>query len=212
MGQITSGIVRYERTLNLGDYNNKKAAAEISFTSEGDHQAMLDQAATIAIGKVHELLAIAEKAPATRAAATPAKEPAPPAGPTKADLVKQAEAAVGKPEAKPVGRPPAKKPPPAPKQPDPAEIDEGPEVIDDLSDLTGDAPAAPPAKEVTDQDIVAAITKKNQALKDAGCTTGALMIRTLIGEFIAPPGQARQIDQAKRGDFMKKLEALKPAS
>ncbi len=213
MGQITSGIVRYERTLNLGDYNSKKAAAEIAFSAGddgSDYKTMLDLAGTTAIAKVHELLAIA--APAGAKAATSATGPATAAGPTKADLAKAAEVAAGKPantEAKkPPGRPPKPPAPPAPPVADPAAVEE---PVDELADLTGEAPPAPPAKEITDQDIVAAITRKNQALKDGGCTTGAQMIRGLIGEFIAPPGQARQIAQDKRGDFMKKLDALKPA-
>lgn len=209
MGSITSGHVSYGRRLNLGDYNDKKAEVLITFACAedgSDFQKMVDLAATVAIGKVHELLALA--APAAKAAAETA---ALAQGGGKAALQAQAEAAAGK---KPDGAPPLKGgkkaaatppvPPPAPAAPVTDELEGGgasggtQEEMEDV--LAGSAP------EIADAEIMKLVTETAQRTKNPG------EVKKLIGKYgCVAPQTCRDIAQDKRQAFITELKAMKSA-
>lgn len=197
MGSLTHGVVKYERTLNLGDYNSKKAGAEIAFSaaedgSDFDH--WHDQAATKAISKVHDLLALAQ--PAARVA-TPAPAPAVAAGPkvarsksiedanagkTKADLA----AAAGAPKAEPK------------KEPEPAK----PAATDTAEDM-GDEDFSGTAEEITDQQLM-------EAVRDMAAKVTPAPVKKLIAAYgCVAPKTVRDIAADKRQAFLTELKNLK---
>lgn len=216
MGRITNVTVKYGRTTKPADYEAKRADVELTgiVDESEDEQAALDRLGVLAIGKCHELLGLAKPAGAN-VVKTGER--------TKADIAADAAKATGAEAPKPRGRGAATKPPPVPPAADPAAVEEAPKPAapapksddDELADLLGDG-AAPAPKEITDQDIVTAITHKVDGLRKAGDTTAPQKLRELIGKHIAPPGQARQIghgeggkiDHTKRAKFLADLEAL----
>lgn len=131
----------------------------------------------------------AAPAPRTRATKPPAVPPAAPAA------TKSAEAAASMVEENP-SKPASAAAAPAPAQsPGPASAASAAEMSDE--DLF-----SAQAPDVTDEDITSAITRKNAEIMNPKA------IRELIGKFIAPPGQARQIDKALRHKFLEDLAAL----
>lgn len=200
MGQVTGGVVKYERRVKTGDFEHKHAAAEISFSvPEGENDTkIIDQAGALAHGQVHRLLgtisggtdgktdkdrlAEAAGAPAegkkTRAAKPPATPPA--ADPGAMDVAQEQ---------------PAKT---EPAKPEPAAADPG-----DLSDVLSSAPA-----EVSDADLTAKIGRVNAATKNPTA------IRVLIGKYTPQDGnkhQAAEIPQDKRQAFLAELDTVPKA-
>lgn len=215
MSQITSGKVLYGRTVQPAQYESKRVDVEIAFVvGEGeDYQGMLAIAANAAYSKCHEMLGI-KTALATGTVDLPkaAEKPAviiETAGPDAA--------------AEKTGAKRGRKAPPAT---DPAAVDvvsDHPTKVPAASSAPAAATATAPAaqagsdpaavedwsaapSEVTDQDLLNAITKKNAEIKNPAA------IRALIGKYVAPPKQAREIEQAKRQAFLTELEALKKAA
>lgn len=200
MTVITGGIVRYERTVKTGDFENKKLAVELSFGIEdgADEVAALDQVGNQAIDFVHNKLGLPTGTPAARrapkASATAITETA------ASDAQKAASAASRKPA----------KPPSTPKTEDVVDMGEGTgqaissggertNPADDLSFL--DEPEAAP--EITDKEIVDKIGQVN------GKINNPIEIKKLVGKFAGqPPKTYRDIPQDKRATFLKELLAL----
>jgi|ERR1700688_4150845 len=92
---------------------------------------------------------------------------------------------------------------------DPTLLAEGDAALDAAieEDFTGleDFDALEPVATITDADLNDAVQKKNREIANP------VAIRTTIAEFIAPPGQLRQIKQEDRAAFLVKLVALKKA-
>jgi len=217
MSQITSGKVLYGRTVQPAQYESKRVDVEIAFVvGEGeDYQGMLAIAANAAYGKCHEMLGI--KTPALAAPAADTRNDARPKESISGGAVVVETA--GPTDAKAKGAGKTRKAPPAA---DPAAVDvvgEAPAAAASSAPATATAPAAQagsdPAAvedwsaapaEVTDEALMQAITKKNADIKNPAA------IRALIGKYVAPPKQAREIEQAKRSAFLAELDALKKAA
>lgn len=218
MGQITGGS--YGRTVNIGDFNSKKA--EIAFSvDEGEDPEIF---ATKAVHLCHKILHSISAGAASRSdtrpetVATGSTETAP------------AETLPAKPKKK-AGRPPNTEGPnldptdaravqePAssatvvPATTDQPSAADAATVIEEVPTPTApDAadPAAiseddllsPSVPEVTDVDLTSAITKKNAEISNPPA------IRALIGEFVAPPKKATDIPQGERARFLEKLAGL----
>lgn len=188
MGQITGGSVTYGRTAKVAEYESKRADVTLAFSvGDGeDHEVMLAKAALLAHAKCHEMLG--QKAPAATNDPAPRK--------TKTDKDKLVEEKIRSTSAPPAtalaaSDPAAIEPPKAE-----AEKSAGPATVEDWAGEAG---------EVTDETLMNAITKKNAAIKNPPA------IRALIGKYVAPPKQAREIPQEKRAAFLAELDALKPA-
>lgn len=167
----------------------RKVLVEIQFDASED----LDKASEIAAAKVAELLGVTV------------------ASSMKPGIVgisdKERLAAEAGLHTKPVI--PAKAPPKPRKQvltppkPDNDELTVEPAATAD-DELT--ASEVPAVEEITDQDLLDKITRKNETLKDAA------RIRALKDEFFPKDGnvyQFKQIPQEKRAEFLEKLSALK---
>lgn len=199
MTHILNGVIKFGRTVKTGDFENKRCDVELSFgTEEGKQveEAALDNIGKLARRKVHELLEMQKPTEQTPEFLAPK---------TGNDKDKLAAQVTGE-EApkKPAGRP--RKPPAAPQpEVDPAAmVDESaaapvadPAAMDD--DLLSAA-----AVEVTDEDLTGAITRRNATIKNAPG------IRALIGKYVLPPKQARDIPQEARAKFMEELAKLGP--
>lgn len=225
MSQITNGRVTFGRNVKTAEYEGKKAEVEISFAvGEGeDYKDVLDLAATTARDKAYEILGLlkppatatstaavqAAAAPQTEAPKTPARR-GPKKPPVQEVVLTEADKAeiAAKLEA-------ASKLTPGISTGEQRRDPNNPDDVDDLEnlgnetgtqssgdeenldDLLGGAPAP-----VTDEDLVSAITTKNAKLKNP------VAIRQLIGKFVKPGGQAREIAAENRQDFLDQLAAL----
>lgn len=213
MSQITSGKVLYGRTVQPAQYESKRVDVEIAFVvGEGeDYQAMLANAANAAYGKCHEMLGLKMAALIGQTDCGKTELPAKPgvivetAGPEAASEKtggkrgRKAPVAVDPAAVDVVSDPPTKAAPsaPAPATAPAAQAGSDPAAVDDWS-------AAP--AEVTDEELMKKITSKNAEIKNPAA------IRALIGKYVAPPKQAREIEQAKRQAFLTELDALKKAA
>jgi len=203
---MTGGSVTFERKIKPADYESKGAIVQLSFNiADGqDTQAVLDEVSKMAMGQALKMVGVQEQP-----------------GKTKADLEKEALDRAGQ------GNPPAasskspRKPPSSKKTEekadpakDPAAVDDAPAgerqvsanpedrkdpaAVDDALFSAADAP-----KEITDAELMQEITAHNAKVKNAP------EIRKLIGEYVKPPGQARDIPQNQREAFVKKLKEIK---
>lgn len=215
MSQITGGT--YGRTVNIGDYNSKKA--EIAFSvDEGENPEI---AAQQAVSLCHKILFTISAGAASRSD-------------TRSEPVNQ-----GSQETAPAETPGKKKPGRPPKTAvnlDPTDhraaangpsdtvkdvtadsaavIDESPTeqeagasadagaVVADPADISDDDLYALALPEVTDVDITKAVTKANTSAESLAA------IRKLIGEFVAPPKRLTDIPQGERHRFLEKLATL----
>lgn len=219
MTQITGGRVTYGRTVQPAQYESKKMEAELTFAiSEGDgFEETFAHAAFLAIDKVHEVLGLARpKAPEKPTTAKQSVEEIKAAlkteaiaqlhngqevktatVTTKADLEAAAKKKANGPKKPPAVDPAAIDVVTEQGQLEPAKVptkDADPAAMDDV--LTGEA--AP----ITDVDLTGAITRKNAVLKNP------VAIRQLIGKYVAPPKQAREIAPEHRTKFLEELAAL----
>lgn len=195
---IVGGLAAYEDQTRVEGYPQVKARVELRFDvpEGGDAEAILDAVTAKAKTKVFEMLKAGGKAP-TRTTAAPAVAAADagataPAAPTttKEDLAKAA--GVSKADEKKA----AKKAPAAAKK-------DGGGDATDMSEF--DVPGTTPAEAMSDADLLAAVQKKNAALKNPD------KIRALIGQYNPKPGepfQVKQIAAEQRADFITKLDAL----
>lgn len=220
MTTLTNGVVKYERTVKTGDYENKKLSIELSFNIEegaaADPAGIVDQA----IDLVHTKLGLKAAAPRstsvaeivakaleTKAAETANKAAA--VDTTAADAAKAAFAAKNEKEAKAAAAKAAKDAKDAkaaaekqqqiqtqPEDRKPAEIVEDFVDLGDDDLMNGDAP------EITDKDLQDKITARNGVIKSA------VSIKKLIGKYAPTAGQIPQVQRAK---FLEELAVLQPA-
>lgn len=216
--RITGIKISYGRTVKPADYEAKKADVELTgiVGDDEDEQVAIDRITSICIAKAHEMVGIAGAKPA--APVTVAS--------TKADLGGQAAAAAGAPASAGKNAKNTRAPKPGgAKAANDAAAKAAAEAADALDDLPADEPtpaatgdglddilgeaAPPPAKEVTDQELVSEVSHANGRMQKAGATDAPVKIRALVGKYVAPPGQMRQIPQEQRAQFLAELKALK---
>lgn len=212
MAKISGGTVTFGRTVNLGDYNSKKAEATIGFSVEDGGS--IDEASAVAVAKVNELLGIAPKIAGVEPAKTtvyPAKETHDAAG------IKEANAGKLEAEKKKPGRPPKVAP-----AAEPAKVeDDFPDIPEDLKAKpqisTGEERKGPEDKDedwgaeaaaVTDLEMTSKMNHKNGELRKTHGDAAAPMIRKLIGKYVTPPKTAREIPAEARAKFLEELAAL----
>lgn len=210
MTTLTGGVVKYERTVKTGDYENKKLVVELSFNFEdgaGDPDAIVDRA----IELVHTKLGI-RTAPKPAADASKVVNLAT----VKADAVKEATDLVAARDTKAAdaakeayaAKEAAKKTTKAEKEAAKQQIQTAPEdrkepAGDDVIDMGDDNLfAADGPVEITDKDLQDKITARNGVIKSAQA------IKKLIGKYAPTAGQ---IPQVQRAEFLEKLAVLTPA-
>ncbi len=204
MAQLTSGTVKYGRTVNGGDYNSKRADVELTFTvAEGEEEgAAVQHVSELAVFKCHEIL---HKLSAGASSRPNADKPI--SAPAATEVAAPAETPAAPAKRQP-GRPPKNKGPAT----DPTEVQEPTHTTDTAASADAGSPAEDPsevvedwsaaAPEVTDVDLTAAISKHNAKVKNPQA------IRQLIGKYVPSPGQARDIAQAQRSAFLVELETV----
>lgn len=205
--EITNGKISYSRTLNTGDFNNKKAEVQLEFSAEpGKHTDALNTVSRLAIDKCNEMLG--QASPKSGAAVV---QVAASSGGDKAALAAAAQAAVSVEPTiarTPEAAPKAKKPPKPPK--DAASLDdiEGATVakpVVDAASLDDDLLGAAET-EITDADIQNKIVATNGVIKNPKA------IRDLIAKYVTAPKRATDIPKELRSKFFGELEQLKPAA
>lgn len=215
MAKILGGTVTYGRTINLGDYNSKKAEATIGFSVEDGGS--IDEASAVAVAKVNELLNITPAKAVTVLAAPLERFTTTALAPKEthdAAGIKEANAGKLEAEKRKPGRPP--KVTPAAEAPKPVD-DEFPET-DKPQISTGEERKGPEdtagdewgaeAPAVTDLDLTSKINHKNGELRKVHGDAAAPKIRQLIGKYVTPPKQARDIPGEARAKFLEDLAAL----
>jgi predicted flap endonuclease-1-like 5' DNA nuclease len=185
-GQITSGRISHGRTVNLGEFNSKKAEVELSFNiADGeDHDAVIEHVTNVTHAHLARILkgeptaGVTETAASAEAkkkkAATRMPKTADAEDPALADTAEQNTAA--------------------------AKIEEA----DDLEDLLGTGPS--PAKEITDRGLMDAVQKCQATNKNAPAIKKALNecgVKT-------PPGRVIDLPQDKRQKYIDLLAQIKP--
>lgn len=212
--QIIGGTLIYGRTVQPAQYETKKAECHLQFNvPEGGaiNGEQIEEVAKLAMTKVHEMVGLAKPNKAAVSAAVASTAPAtsvPATGRTKADIEAEMKAAA---QPKTPKVPPKTKPAPA----DAAEItdeDATPQIRknpEDRKEPASNAAAVvddelfePAAKMITEADILAAVTAKQQQINNA------VAIRKLIGKYVSPPKRASDIPVESRAQFLKDLEAL----
>jgi hypothetical protein len=206
MTSIQGGKVTYGRTVKTGEYENKRADVEITFNvDEGqDPNAALDLAASMALGKAHDILGMrASPAPKTVAASTAA-----PAGDkeTAAAALNEADATKVKTPKPPKATKAAEKPKDDELPTDPPATE--PKADAPKADDLGDEWAAE-QPEITDAQLTSEASRKNQELQKTHAGAAPAMIRKLIGEFVGAGKQMKDIEQPKRAEFVRRLKELK---
>lgn len=198
---ITGGKITYGRTIKTGDFESARADTELSFVvPEGDDaQAWADRVSGMVVAKTEELLSKKRSGDAAKAAyAAKAGTANPP--------VETPAANKRTPRQPPKATPAATEPPKADQADASSSTRPGQQAQDDLGDLMGE-PAPEKPKEVSDQELVAAVTRINGRIKNAPA------IRALIVEYVgSPPKGLKDMPQAKRQEFLEKAEKLPAAS
>lgn len=224
MGQVTGGRVVFSRTVKVTEYEPKKAEAELTFSlDEGeDYKELFDHASAAAAHKVYEMLGLKVPMPSAPQPHDPLTgDDAKAAYAAKAaqDKLKQTEIPAS--TKRGPGRPPKAKTEPAVEPDfDPADPTKLPENLRRAqntvaSSANGNGAAVPDpaaveepeewaaeASEVTDVDLTKAVGAVNAKIKNAPA------IKQLIGKYVKPPGQLREVPQAKRQAFLVELNAL----
>lgn len=200
MAQITGGLVRYERSVKVAEYENKKFTCELSWAApEGEDAVhMLDHAANMAVAETHYRLGLGKQG-----AATPAKEPPP-------------LETNPKPEPQPpVEQPKSPTPPKERKEPKLGSVEalrdaaaRAAEIVDPL--LGAPVTVSPPSSTVTEDDFAALppeISREDmlQACADKANEVGSIAVRKLVGEYAV---QVSMIPEDRRADFMARLAEL----
>ena len=184
--QITGGKVRFLRRIQAAQFEPKEAEVELTFTmAEGEIlTTQLDQVAAQTQAKALEMVGLQP----------PLAPPSPPAVTKDAYAVKlAAEEALAKAE-KAAAR-------------ERAALANTAKPVDDLTDLAPpvdpDAALLEGVAEISDQELVAAVTRKNQEIKNPKA------IHAVRDLFVKLPKGLRDIEQKDRPNFLAKLAALK---
>lgn len=208
MSQITNGKVSFGRTVKTGDYENKRVDVEIAFSvGEGeDHTSILEQAGALAVGKAHELLGLktagsvpAQQPPVTSAPERPASPPAAASPPKRAAAPKKPPVVdVGPISKEEIAEATAARAAP------PVEDDHAQAAVEGAADPTAftEDDLVGTAPEITEAQLVDACAKKQSA------TGNGIAIKQLIYKYVAPPKSVREIEPARRQDFLNELAKL----
>jgi hypothetical protein len=196
---ITNGTLKYGQTVKTGDYENKRADVELSFTcAEGeDINEKMEHVKSVARHHLHSLLSLADTT------AKPAVEK--PAGKKAVKLPKEEKPAPAEEDDPLADRAPLPTNAPKPSKVKEEKVataeDDDPLGIDDLIDEE-----AQPAKEVTDKELTDATQKCQAANKNAPA------IRKILAELgiKTPPGRIIDLPQEKRHSYLDKLKEVKP--
>lgn len=209
---ITGGIVSFEQSRKLAEYENRKVSITFNVNESEGNSATEQVIGALALAQHHTFVALGlAKATDTPAAAS----------------IGAAEPEKGKPGRK---KPPAvvTVDPPRPGA-DPAAVTDDAAVVSDTPTQRGGAntasatatspdPAAvtddslfSPAAEVatvTDAELLSQITRKNAALQVQIGDQAPPKIRALIGKYVTAPKQAKDIPQDQRAKFLEELAAI----
>lgn len=236
--KFTGGSVTYDRNIKTADYEGKKLSFTLAFGADEElTEDQLGQAADLAINLVHEKLGLRKVAPAVSstvaAVATNAAAKQQPGTGAPSTVPAVAPPTTRKPSKKPpvidvqltpeeiaaaTARGNITESPEDRKDPAAIEDDEiaqlGP-ILPGAADanaaakVEGNDPAAieddifsAEAPAVTDSALTDAITKHNAKIKNP------IAIRQLIGKYVTPPKQARDIPAELRAAFIEQLEKL----
>lgn len=234
--QITGGSVRYMERAKTGDY--EYAEAELSFNirvDDGDsHQGIAREAAVEAMNITRSMLGLSNLTLSSdrRRTGRPPKA-SPPAGEPAKPALQQAVEAVNDPAEVVANPTPAPQTPgSAAGQPAPAGASDPATIVDNVTQLPGPAGSTPspapsqtssghdPAAivdeslfmatvaEITDKRLMDEIMAMNTKLQPKLGEEAPRKIRAKIGDYVTPPGQARDIPQAKRAAFLADLATL----
>lgn len=225
--QITGGTFTYLRRSKTGDYEHNEATVNLNFNlGDGDEngESFLDKAAAIAVAKVNQVLGTrpvaALPAPAIgaallAAAVAPPKEPAaepaaPKALPRRRGSTKPPVLDVGTITQEEIAAQVAETRAAEANAADMSEVEPNisatPEDRKDPNNAADMASVedweAPLDVEVTDKQLIDAISRKNAELNQPQ------RIRAVIAKFVAPPGTYRQIPAEARAKFLQELSAV----
>lgn len=224
---VTNGVVNFLRRIKTGDYEHKEASVTLNFNIPEDMgiaeaAGHIERIGQMAETKAHVMLGLV-KAGATHALAVVEKAVEPVTdrvdeivNKIMTDASAVADEAANSETAKrleaELTKPRRNRPPKVDPKPDPASVVEEPAqpavtspADDDPFAEDGDVfSAAEP--EVTASDMISAVTKKNGEIRNPTA------IKTLIGQFVAPPKTVRDIPQVRRREFLDKLAALTAAA
>lgn len=231
---ISNGSVTFGRTVKPADYEGKKVEVTLAFAiAEGeDAENAIASVSVIAHDRAMVMLMMPDKAIGALPMPAPAETAAQPTGnvrePAKrtrrnlSEVVIGAAAIGGEPSSTSIAPP---SPPAIPPNGDPADIgtaSEGPTGGGSASSTSSPAASPPasspasadpatvddwdaPAKPVTQEDLVLACKAANGRLGNP------VPIRALIAEYAGPPpAQAKDVPEAKRAEFIVKINALQP--
>lgn len=226
MARITGGLVSYLRRVNTGNYEHKEFRADISWSAEeeGGAEEMIERAADMAVGVVHQRLGLASGeampvqvvetgfgvGPGMAAVAEQRaenEEKIKRHRATKAEMEHRAQVKADGDAAKArLQAPPEQIVDPfvddAPLSSAPAATSGsaagGQDADPLLGEVSDELTALPP--DISNDDLIRAAEKKKAELKDA------LAIRRLIGAYAV---QLSMIPQSRRGEFLAELAALK---
>jgi hypothetical protein len=185
---ITGGYVLFGKTVKTGDYENERAEVRLDFADDR----VLSKASDLAKAKVFELLGVKK--------AAKAKVADEPAAPGSTVVTEDGKIKAGKKQA------PATAPATDPSAvvevttPAPAKIDPA-AVVEDWEPKPEAAPA-----EITDKELVGTFSRKVNAADDKNKM--AAKIKEVIATYVKLPQTAKDIPQAQRAEFLKKIEAL----
>jgi hypothetical protein len=219
MADITSGVVSYGETRKIADYENKTAKVELSFSvADGeDAEAAIDDVIALAKNKLHSMLhgfvksTIAKPEPAKAVEEAPKAEDSkiatPRRGrPPKVELIPKGPAPEKphqhyiEPKAGPVSADEfAELPATKASQPD----DEPQQV--DLEDLLGPTEVEPPAREVTDAELMNKLNATQARIKDAPRIRNLAATKYNIVKGVS----LTTMPQNVRAQFLADLDALK---
>jgi len=199
--QITNGKVSFTRSVRPADYEKKEATVELSF-AVGDEE---DAASVVeAVGRLaqEKALALVGLRPTGATPSVPTATQAPPT--SKETSAANMNAEEGKKRGP--GRPP--KVSATVSTPTGPDISPAPGAIEPTEDdiILGGVETRP---EVTDDMLSKALNRKSGALTKTHQGNANIMLRKLIAEFVGPPpATSRMIPQARRQEFLDKMEAL----
>lgn len=221
MAQLTGGTFKYTRRIKPGDPNEynapfREATAELTWSAGEDATTeaqldMMESARRHTVDQVHKMLGKA--APSQSFETNAMAEVAVP----QAITVEPAKAIVAAPtQTVDLAAAEKKRPTKPGAEPPPGSTVTGNTPAADTDDLLGDI-GAPPPTNITTEELLAAVTRKNAErqsrpngtrLPDGRDGRSPLIIRELIGKYVQPPKTSRDIPQELRVKFLAELAEL----
>lgn len=187
---ITNGSVKYGETRKTGDFENKRADVELSFSlpDGADVDEAIKQVIRQTKTKCFELLGVKPEALTSEALKVSTTEETKAVKPAKPKAPKMPESPSAEKEEKAVANPAEISEPVTPAN-----------AVEDLEDVLG-------SKTITDAELMDATTKQQEEVKNPAA------IRKLITEcgVKCPPGRLIDIAQDKRQQYLDGLKTIKP--